>query len=310
MGENTERKMILFIPQIVLQGVYFCLFLGLFFNGAVFALKNKDLISHYFHIDSIYLLFLFLSVGLFFQVVEERNKHKSNVFDSFIAFINKIFTIILIVFFFILSIELINYPNFIYSTVHIIPLNLIQLFLLFTSVAIVYKLKSNSIPTLIIWLAVLGVFFVSLRSTLAIAVQTTVPFSASYDGKMEYLWGDFYRYLEVVRKIVPDNAPIGIPPQKSPWLKEGNALLVRSMLYPHHIYSFTDNINAPSDSYIFFSSGFMGRTDNERLLFPQKQIKCKKIFLFDLKNKSYSIKQCPYIPTNLEIQNQFGLIQI
>lgn len=304
------KKKSLFVLQIVLQGVYFCFFLGLFLNGAIYALKNKDLVNHYLHIDSIYLLFSSLAVGLFFQVAKGWNKHRFTMFDGFTALINTLFPIILIVFFSILAIELINYPNFIYSTVHIIPLNLIQLFLLFTSVAIVYKLKNNSIPTLIIWLAVLGVFFVSLRSTLAIAVQTTVPFSASYDGKMEYLWGDFYRYLEVVRKIVPDNAPIGIPPQKSPWLKEGNALLVRSMLYPHHIYSFTDNINAPSDSYIFFSSGFMGRTDNERLLFPQKQIKCKKIFLFDLKNKSYSIKQCPYIPTNWEIQNQFGLIQI
>jgi hypothetical protein len=58
----------------------------------------------------------------------------------------------------------------------------------------------------------------------------------TYDQKMYYQWGDFYRFMVFVRNNTPTDATIVIPPEQDPWLMgSGNDHFVRAFLYPRQL---------------------------------------------------------------------------
>ena len=58
----------------------------------------------------------------------------------------------------------------------------------------------------------------------------------SYDQKMYYQWGDFYRFMVFVKNNTPSDATIVLPPLENPWLiGSGNPHFVRAFLYPRKI---------------------------------------------------------------------------
>ena len=116
-----------YILHLLLFTFFFGLFVGLLLNGVAYSLKNKDLINQYLHIDSIYVLFLFLFIGLCIQINCKQHFYNVKIFDRFTRLFHTLLPLIIILSIIVLSLELVTYPNFVFSTFHIIPLNLIHL---------------------------------------------------------------------------------------------------------------------------------------------------------------------------------------
>lgn len=113
----------------------------------------------------------------------------------------------------------------------------------------------------------------------------------SYDEKMYYQWGDFYRFMVFVRENTPETATIVLPPMENPWLiGSGNPHFVRAFLYPRKIVQETKIISDldsyGSDTYILITWGKETcAPEPECHGWPRQDIAAKKIIYKDPNSK-------------------------
>ena len=221
------------ILSVLIVLTYTCLLLE--------TIKYPGFIGNHFFIDSKVYFALTLGLVLF-------STQKSR-FLSFILKVNCILLPLLsIVYLGLGALEGAHYTNYVLATfrVHVDGLVLLVLFSLLLYVADKFKdllpkrvhelgLVYPAIIFFIVYFVVKNLSYVADQSVNRDFYILFHPLD-SYDQKMYYQWGDFYRFMVFVRSNTPSDANIVIPPQQDPWLiGTGNPHFVRAFLYPRNI---------------------------------------------------------------------------
>jgi hypothetical protein len=174
-------------------------------------------------------------------------------FLNFILSINRLLLPILSAIYLILvALEGAHYTNYILATfrIHIDGLIILVLFSLLLYIANKFK---DLVPKRV---HKLGIIYPTMVFLIVYFVVKNITYVAdqafnrdfyivfhplnTYDQKMYYQWGDFYRFMTLVRNNTPSNATIIVPPEENPWLiGAGNDRFVRVFLYPRKIISVT-----------------------------------------------------------------------
>jgi hypothetical protein len=170
-------------------------------------------------------------------------------FSEFIFKINKLLLpVLLIVYLGLAALEGAHYTNYILATFHI-HIDGMVILVLFSLLLYVFDKFKNLLPR---GNRVLGIIYPAIVLSIVYFVVVNLTYVvnqavnrdsyiifhplSSYDQKMYYQWGDFYRFMVFVRNNTPSDANIVIPPQQDPWLiGTGNPHFVRSFLYPRNI---------------------------------------------------------------------------
>jgi len=205
-----------------------------------------------------------------------------------------------IIYLIFVGLEAAHYPNFVLSAYGIHLDALIYLPVFSASLFLVQKiinefpkifLRSFNDYVLLITIALTTYFALwNLGSVLNSAFindsYILAHLNDSYDQKMYFQWGDFYRFMSFVKNNTPDDAKIIIPPEMDPWLaRTGDIQLVRAFLYPREIIQFNtvvlDSKFLTRGTFIFVSWGDRdcGRSDCHG--WPKQEIRAKKIIYKD-----------------------------
>lgn len=222
-----------YLNPLAIVITYFCLLLE--------SIKYPGFIGNHFFIDAKVYFAITIVLLLFCDT-------KSKVM-SLVLKVNRLFLPIILLNYLVFSfIEGVHYRNYVLNTFHFHLDGLILPVLFSFAIYLTDKFK-NVIPRVkgkigIIYLAL--VFSIIYFAVKNIAFVSDMSFSTdsyilshvqnSYDDKMFYQWGDFYRFMVFVRNTTPSSATIVIPPQEDPWLiGTGNPHFVRAFLYPRKI---------------------------------------------------------------------------
>lgn len=106
----------------------------------------------------------------------------------------------------------------------------------------------------------------------------------SFDEKMRLKFGKFYDYMVFVKENTPENANIGIPPQKVPWLTTGNGAYVYYFLYPRiPSNSPIDSLsNNPEMTHVLLVNG--DSLEDKDSVWPKFNLPVKNITYYPSKN--------------------------
>jgi len=203
--------------------------------------KYPGFIGNHFYIDAKVYFALTLTLILF-------STSKSR-FLSFILKVNSLLLpLLLTVYLSLAALEGAHYTNYVLATFHIHLDGMVfpVLFSLLLYVADKFKnllpRKIRSLGVIYPVLIFLTVFFIvdnfSFVTDQGVNRDFYIIFHPlnTYDQKMYYQWGDFYRFMLFVRNNTPTNAKILVPPVQNPWLMgTGNPLFVSAFLYPRNI---------------------------------------------------------------------------
>lgn len=232
-----------------------------------------------------------------------KNERNSNKFEllNFVLSINAWLLIPLLLFYLIfVGLEAAHFPNYVLAHFHFHLDGLIGLVLFNLSLFIVEKSKS-SLPekktkiTLFTYLAIIAltVYFAVGSSMLSVNTALIEDFyiflhpRSSYDEKMYYRWGDFYRFMTFVSNNTPEDATIVIPPRRLPWYsRTGDMGLVRSFLFPRKLLEYTsENIpdvgSLPRGTYVLISWGEAECNIPDCYGWPKQPIQANRIIYKD-----------------------------
>lgn len=192
-----------------------------------------------------------------------------------------------------------NYTNYVLATFKFHLAGMVQIFLFSLSIFLVDKFK-DIIPKYVkrfntIYLAMLFliIFFMvknlTYVSDMAVKRNSYILFHLgnSYDEKMFYEWGVFYRFMVFVKNNTPPDATIIIPPMQDPWLMgSGNDHFVRAFLFPRKIVPETliisDIKKYNPGTYILITWGKEAcKPDPECHGWPRQDISAKKVIYKD-----------------------------
>lgn len=206
--------------------------------------------------------YLFFSFLLFLTIPIEKSQKYFRKVGAFL------FATSLVVFFMMValaSVELVKYPNYIFSKIHLELKNLPLLvgYLLTLSFISLYLQKlsktfKNSDIFYLFFSFLLVIFVFNNSVQVAGNIRRFLPpvFAypmATYSDKMFYLWGDPLRFLEDTAKLIPDNSRVFIPPKDVAHAVTGNLGFDRYFLYPREILSFDPGKS--SGGYLISSPG-------------------------------------------------------
>lgn len=226
-----------FLLPLTIVFAYICLLLE--------TIKYPGFVGNHFYIDTKIYLAVTLLLVLF-------TTSKSRFLD-FVFKINRLLLpVISIVYLGFAVIEGAHYTNYVLATFQIHLDGLVML-VLFSLLLYVFDKFKDQFPKSVRGLGIVYpamalfiIYFVvknlSYVTDQAVNRDSYILFhlQSSYDQKMYYQWGDFYRFMTFVRNNTPSNATIIGPPEEDPWLMgSGNDRFVRVFLYPRKIVSVT-----------------------------------------------------------------------
>lgn len=223
--------------------------------------------------------------------------------------------------------EDINYPNFVFSTLHIHHKGLLLVSILVTYLAFFtqYILKNDFLskfPAVIgQFIPVIGVLILgyllpnTIQSSTVLINNTQFMIAnptATYEQKMEYSWGWFYTYMQFIVTSTPPDAIIAIPKQKAPWVNSGNAGLVRYFLYPRYVVdplSITTFESTPTHALIVRNE--MGLENTLETLWPLVATSSANIHVIDPNTKETKVLQIDeYKPEDFVATPYWGVITL
>jgi len=148
-------------------------------------------------------------------------------------------SLIMFIYLLVDTLEKVKYPNYVFSHFHLHP------FLLLTSViliTVIFLLNNNEKKSHVLLCVIL--FFVLVQYIIVDfkGIKKTQPlfilknFGLSYDQKMGISIGKVpYDYIMFVKKIIPEDSTVLIPPQGYPWPQTGNVAYLRYFIYPRKL---------------------------------------------------------------------------
>lgn len=217
-----------------------------------------------------------------------------------------------IIFFALIFLENITYPNFVFTNTHLNPSTL-EIFMTLAWFHYLMITKNGFLKSLLIALIV----FISVGSagkTLGIAYKgikniISDPF-ATYNQKMTKAYPGFYPAMMQVKHLTPDNSTILIPPQANPWEVEGNMAMVNYFLYPRTVANLDitkiDSLSA--NTYILIAKGSWPRTGKTDYGWPKVSVQSSKIWKFDISHGNSEVYIKDYDPQRDNFD--WGLIEV
>jgi len=234
--------------------------------------------------------------GIFARLFQEPEEQKKGRIAPYriLLIINRLaFSPLLLSFLLTNSLEFANYPNYVFSKIHLQPQLLfwscfLSGFLIFLDSEGLFKkwflknilLKQKQTygfkkikqvtPRVLFIVVVFWVFFNNVSEITGWILHRSSFMiknpQATYDEKMRYSWGEFYNYMLFIRNNSNENAIIMQPPMKSPWSDVGNRGLIRYFLYPRQLIQNLTDENAEIDKsadYVMLAWGFGSCADDE-----------------------------------------------
>jgi len=226
--------------------------------------------------------------------------------------------------------EKIHYPNYVFSTFHIHPLELgtplalsIYAFIISSKDVLLVIRKNPEIlykwfPVVVITSWILVKSFIDLGTSVARDVSFIIKNpTASYDQKMEEKLGKkFYDYVLFVKKSTPEDSKILIPPFPTwPWAQSGNIPYMTYFLYPRVLlngeeYSPKYDLNKEDIDYVLLT---WGELDAPAVVqtngWPKFDVKAEKIVYMLNEGKTVEREE-DYIYKKVENKQMWGLIKV
>ncbi len=262
------------------------------------SLSYLGFLSNHLHIPSIaiYIISIFTLSLLPFK--ETKSKKIIQKLTSLIAiFITLTYLCLNII-------EAYTYENFIFAHFHI---NLKALnYLTYLSIFYYFFFKPDSIkqkklPTAGLLASIAFFIIANLAGiipeiTKAVQVIISAP-TATYGQKMTTTFPDFYPAIKIIESLTPESATIIIPPQKIPFVSEGNDAYINSFLYPRKIIHLPEDNTIPKGKvFIIIAKGAWPVEDQSLHGWPKIPISAKKIWKIDIHTNSFQEYQRDYHP--------------
>jgi len=285
--------------------------------------------------------------GIFARLTQEEEEQKRGRIASYrtlliinrLAFLPLLFSTLLV-----FSLEWANYPNYVFSKIHLQPQLLLwpcllSGFLIFLDSEGLFKkwflghiiLKQKMangfikvkqvaarvlIIVVVVWILFNNLFELTGWILRRSSFMVKHP-QATYDEKMRYSWGDFYDYMLFIRKNTNENAIIMHPPMKSPWSDVGNRGLIRYFLYPRQLIQNLTDENAEIDKtadYVMLAWGSGSCLDEQVDChgWPKKRLEAEWILYKNPNSKEVGerIENTIYNFEDESNQGAWGLIKI
>jgi hypothetical protein len=285
------------------------------------AIKYPGFIGNHFFIDA--KVYFALTIVLF--LFSAGKARLSNTVLKINRFLVVLFTLIYLV---LIALEGAHYTNYVLATYHIHLDGLVVVVLFGLSLVIAERLRGVIpgkipkmgilYPAMVFFLALFMVQNMAYISNLAVNADSYAFFHLknSYDDKMYYQWGDFYRFMVFVRNNTPADAKIVISPMKDPWLiGSGNLHFVRAFLYPREIIQYqTKTLPVESFSkgtFLLISWGQRDcKPDPDCHGWPRQNIAASKIIYKDPNSANVikTVQNSIYTPADK--QYVYGLIEL
>ncbi len=221
------------------------------------SLTYRGFVKKFLVLDITFLIFCTVLSG-FLLLLESyffNKQPKGNLVVFVLKFNHLLFLPLCVSYYILVAVEAENYPNFVYSTFHLLPDNLAPLVLLSAYLLIINKFIVRPIkinPKTVwekinFWNVVLAIsllfFFLFLAKDILFTVRSsakTISESIGYinkskEEKMRDRFGVVYDFARFIRENTPENSYILIPPQEYPWPMTGNVLFFRYFLYPRRL---------------------------------------------------------------------------
>ncbi|KKQ41216.1 MAG: hypothetical protein US60_C0045G0005 [Microgenomates group bacterium GW2011_GWC1_37_8] len=192
------------------------------------------------------------------------------------------------------SLELIKYPNFIFSVTHIEIKNFSQLiaYLLSASFIVVvskklFKVFKNNVFFSTVFVFLLAVYIFKNCTFVSASINRLLPPAlakptATYSDKMYYLWSDPYRYLETVKQLTSNNEVVFLPTGTSAQAITGNIGLIRYFLYPRSL-SLYDPERSKNGFLVVSPGNELG--DGDYTLWPNHWVDSDYYYLINTKDR-------------------------
>jgi hypothetical protein len=268
--------------------------------------------KHLFLAVNIYLYIGFLLIIIFIG----KFKKKLSGIRGEIIFIVALLSLLMMIG--LASLELIKYPNFVFSKTHIEIKNFPVLVAYLLSVSFIFKSSTKLITTFrsniyfysIFTFLVASFIFKNAMIVSASARRLLPPAlakpTATYVDKMYYLWSEPYKYFEAVQGLTDDNSVIYLPHTSSAQGITGNGGLARYFLYPRKLVSYEHEKS--KDGYLIVSPG--NELGNGVYgLWPNMQVEADYYYVIDIKIESTNKVLGNYNPNNIP-DRSWALIKI
>lgn len=255
--------------------------------------------------------------------------------------------ILAIIYYIMIAVESANYPNYIFSTLHINPDSFFSVFVFSVIISVsgllsqidltnldLNQVSESDIPrtknfrlningnkfqslVTILFIVMFGYFtlqnfILTSKRIVKSNIYILVNKDATYDDKMYESWHFFYKYMKFIVDNTPENSSIAIPPPIRPWLSEGNSVLVRYFLFPRYVVTIEDESgNIIHPDYYIISKGIWKATLESEYGWPKVKIEAEEIIY--LNEKDFSIKKIKnviYDPDLDENKYGWGLIKV
>ncbi|KKQ95043.1 MAG: hypothetical protein UT21_C0009G0008 [Candidatus Woesebacteria bacterium GW2011_GWA1_39_11b] len=223
-----------------------------------------------------------------------------------------------------------HYPNYVFSTFHIHPLELgtplgLSIFAIIISSKDVLLMIQKNLGILYKWFPIVVIFsWILVKSFIDIGTSAARDVSfiinnptASYDQKMEVKLGKkFYDYVLFVKKNTPEDSKILIPPFPTwPWAQSGNIPYMTYFLYPRTLlngeeYSPKYDLNKEDIDFVLLAWGELdapvgGQTNG----WPKFDVRAEKIIYMINEGRSIEIEE-DYVYKRVENRQVWGLIKV
>ncbi len=255
--------------------------------------------------------------------------------------------ILAVIYYIMIAVESGNYPNYIFSTLHINPDSFFSIFVFSLTVSISgllskidltnfdfnqvgdfnipkskkirLNISNNKVQLLVTFLFVVVFGYFVLQNIILTSkrivksnIYILVNKDATYEEKMYESWHFFYKYMKFIIDNTPENSSIAIPPPVRPWLSEGNSVLVRYFLFPRYVVTIEDESGkVVNPDYYIISKGIWKATLESEYGWPKEKIEAEEIIY--LNEKDFSIKKIKnviYDPDSAENKYGWGLIKV
>jgi hypothetical protein len=282
-----------------------------------------------------------LTVILSFWILKDRPFKDSLITKCgkvILYLVKHLYVLLIPVYLYLIYLDSQYYSNYVFSNYHLQPNLLIRpivfsvlLYLVdYLSKKLPYLLsntsflnKTNTKRDVFYLISISLIFVIFLINNLLLDASTLMPYvsamiknsNSSVDQKYEYMmtlkYGSYYKYVKLLKSIMPENSSLLLPPQKNPWQYEGNQRLTRNFLYPRTLYSAHES-NLPDNiefiEIVWGSTDFKPDFDNE-YGWPKNKIDAEKIYIFDLEKDSMKIYYQNYDPEIFLTPGVYGLIK-
>ncbi len=206
----------------------------------------------------------------------------------------------------LLIFESINYPNYVFSSIHIHLEGAQILTVLIFIYFVLSNLKHSNYNMIITSTSLIAIMSLLINyavansinlSHLLIKEHNLMDRSLETDEEKQIAgWGDIYRYSKLLAESTPKDAKIALPPAQNHWLYSGNIVLMQYFLYPRRLINLVEDntldtlVALPNGDYEYIAMiwGESNQKDPTAYGWPKTDLNAESITYFDLTNLTYT----------------------